>query len=78
MRFKKPKTKAARDVVRSSPKTTHVSTSKDVVRSSPKTTHPNRIKNLGKYAYPSRLPSGQKIGATVKVKLRKSNKVKGY
>jgi hypothetical protein len=66
-----------KDVVSSTPKTTHVKDG-DVVRSSPKTTHPKRIKNLGKYAYPSRLPSGQKIGAAVKVKLRKSNKVKGY
>jgi hypothetical protein len=67
---------AHKDVVRSSPKTTHVS--KDVVRSSPKTTH-NRIKNLKHYAYPAKLPTGTKIGATVKTtkKRKSSNKLKG-
>jgi hypothetical protein len=71
--------KAARrqaDVVRSTPKTTHVKGG-DVVRSSPKTTHPG--KNLGRYLYRSKLPAGGKIGtAGVKMKPRKSNKVKGY
>jgi hypothetical protein len=62
------------DVVRSSPKTTHASK----VRSSPKTTHPG--KNLGKFLHkPAKLPSGAKIGATVKTKKpRKSNQLKGY
>jgi hypothetical protein len=71
---------ARKDVVRSAPKTTHVSISKDVVRSTPKTTHPNRNQNLGKFARPpAKLPTGAKIGAPVKVKKpRKSNKVKGY
>jgi hypothetical protein len=66
---------AHKDVVRSSPKTTHVSK----VRSSPKTTHPG--KNLGKFLHkPAKLPTGSKIGATVKTtkKPRKSNKLKGY
>jgi hypothetical protein len=74
---KKLSTKTVPDVVRSTPKTTHVKGGKDVVRSSPKTTHVKRNpgKNLGKFLYPSRLPSGQKIGATVKVKM-KSNKGK--
>jgi hypothetical protein len=50
----------------------------DVVRSSPKRTHPNRIKNLGKFAHPAKLPTGAKIGASVVKKPRKSNKLKGY
>jgi hypothetical protein len=35
----------------------------------------NRIKNLKDYAHPAKLPSGGKIGATIK-KPRKSNKLK--
>ena len=57
--------------------------SKDVVRSSPKTTHVkkprNYGKNLGGYLYKSKLPTGAKIGAdVVKTTKRKSNKMKGY
>ena len=81
MRIKKPKNVMQRgvqkDIVRSSPKTTHVRGGKDVVRSSPKTIHPNRIKNLGKYAHDSKLPTGQKIGASAVKMKRKSNR-KGY
>jgi hypothetical protein len=73
-KLKLPKGARIKDVVRSAPKTTHASVSKDVMRSSPKTTHPNRIKNLGSYAHKSKLPSGQTIGAGVKVKMRKSKK----
>jgi hypothetical protein len=90
--FKKFKTKVVRDMVRSTPKTTHgggvrsapththISKTKDVVRSTPKSTHPNRIKNLGKFAHPpARLPSGSKIGASaVRTKKRKTKQVKGY
>jgi hypothetical protein len=81
--IKKPKlkTKAVRDIVRSTPKSTHLKLSKDVVISSPKMTYPNRIKNLGAYAHAAKLPTGDKIGASVvKIKKpRKSTKLKkGY
>jgi hypothetical protein len=65
-------TKKRKDVVRSTPKSTHLSG--DVVRSSPKTTHANRIKNLGSYAHAAKLPSDTKIGV---LKSRKSSK-RGY
>jgi hypothetical protein len=65
-------TKRRKDIVRSSPKTTHLDG--DTVRSSPKTTHPNRIKNLKHYAHPAKLPSEAKIGV---LKSRKSSK-RGY
>jgi hypothetical protein len=72
MRFKKPK--RIKDVVRSTPKSTHLKSGK-TPKAMPATTHPNRIKNLGKFAHPpSKFP---KMGVTVKAK-RKSNKVKGY
>jgi len=82
LRFKAPSapktTHASKDIVRSSPKTTHMKQG-DVVRSSPKRTHPNRIKNLGKFAHPpTKLPkTGAKVGAMVKTTKRKSNKLKG-
>jgi hypothetical protein len=67
-----------KDPVRSAPKVTHTKTMSGVAATVPKSTHRNRIKNLGKFAHPSKLPTGQKIGAAgVKMK-RKSNKVKGY
>jgi hypothetical protein len=71
MRIKKPKNVRIKDVVRSAPKTTHAK-----AISVPKSTHPGS--NLGRYLHKSKLPSGAKIGAGVKVKLRKSSKVKGY
>jgi hypothetical protein len=81
MKFKKPKLKVSKaervsaemkstkrkDVVRSSPKATHLS--KDVVRSSPKTTHVGKkprkdtSANLGHYLFKSKMPTGSKIGA---------------
>jgi hypothetical protein len=72
LRLKQPK-----DIAPSAPKITHTKSGSGVAKTVPKRTHPNRIKNLGKFAHPAKLPSGAKIGATVKMK-RKSNKLKGY
>jgi hypothetical protein len=72
--------KKVKDVVRS--KGTHLGD--DVVRSSPKTTHVakkprNYGKNLGAYLHEAKLPTGAKIGAdVVKITKRKFNKMKGY
>jgi hypothetical protein len=67
LRLKQPK-----DIAPSTPKTTHAK-----AISVPKQTHPGR--NLGKYLHKSKLPAGGKIGtAGVKMKPRKSNKLKGY
>jgi hypothetical protein len=71
MRLKKPK--RIKDVVRSTPKSTHTKSVSGVAKSLPKTTHPG--KNLGKYLHKSKLPTGTKIGVTVK-KPRKSNQPK--
>jgi len=50
------------------PKTSHAKAT-----TVPKHTH--RIKNLGKYAHPAKLPTGAKIGADV-VKMKKPRKSK--
>ena len=80
MKFKKPKPSRnvrVKDFVRSTPKATHTKSGSGVARSVPRSTHPGR--NLGKFLHKSKLPAGGKIGiAGVKMKPRKSNKVKGY
>jgi hypothetical protein len=66
------------DKVRSTPKRTNTKAMSGVASTVPRRTHPGR--NLGKYLHKSKLPAGGKIGtAGVKMKPRKSNKVKkGY
>jgi len=76
-RKKLSKNVRVKDLVRSTPKVTHTHSMSGVAKSVPTGTHRNRIKNLGKYAYPrTRLPAG--VGdAPVKTRKRKSS-MKGY
>jgi hypothetical protein len=73
MRKGKFRLRQPKDVVRSAPKVTHTKSGSGVAKSVPKSTHANRIKNLGKFAHPAKLPTGGKIGANVK--LRKSKRI---
>jgi hypothetical protein len=65
-------TKVAGEIKASTSKKRNLTThaTKDLVRSSPKTTHRKSThdpgKNLGKYLHAAKLPTGSKIGATVK------------
>ena len=64
MRFKKPKIKVARDMLKTPPlKAAPVKTK---IKKSP-------IKNLGKYAYSAKLPTGAKIGKSPGAKTNKRN-----
>jgi hypothetical protein len=60
MRFKKPKIKVARDIIK-----TASNPVKTKIKKSP-------IKNLGKYAHAAKLPSGAKIGKGTVAKTTKA------